>query len=111
MSSWRGEEAQRKVAETNKNFTHLVKVQNYRDTFAEILVVGSILQGLEGEDVYRFERWKPSSAAEERKKQEGRATGAEERRIDSAEYVDLERVGEHVEGSIARHGRLSKILG
>ncbi|WWC89755.1 uncharacterized protein L201_004681 [Kwoniella dendrophila CBS 6074] len=36
----------------------LSRVRRYRNTFAEILVVGSILQKLEGEEKERFERWR-----------------------------------------------------
>ena len=33
-------------------------VGRYRDTFAEVLVVGSILRKLEGDDKNQFERWR-----------------------------------------------------
>lgn len=99
LSKWRGDEAQQRLAEINKNFTHLVKVQNYRDTFAEVLVVGSILQGLEGEEVKLFERWRPinSVSASKSEEQDGERPG----KFD----VDVERLGEGVTGAISRRHR------
>ena len=36
----------------------LSRVRRYRETFAEVLVLGSILRKLEGEEQNRFERWR-----------------------------------------------------
>jgi len=104
LSEWRGDAAQRRVEDANKHFTPLVKVRNYRDLFAEILVVGSILQGLEGEEVHQFERWRPVNAeASERDESDG------DRQGETAD-VDLERAGEHKNGLTALGDRLSKFL-
>jgi hypothetical protein len=43
----------------------LGRVRRYRNTFAEILVLGSILQKLEGEELNRFERWREAEKAGE----------------------------------------------
>ncbi|KAK8869612.1 hypothetical protein IAR55_000179 [Kwoniella newhampshirensis] len=42
----------------------LTRVRRYRNTFAEILVIGSILQKLEGEDLNKFERWREEEETE-----------------------------------------------
>ncbi|GFZ44870.1 hypothetical protein JCM24511_02596 [Saitozyma sp. JCM 24511] len=47
------------------------KVQRYRNTFAEILVLGAIIQKLEGEELIRFERWRGTEGADEQGAQHG----------------------------------------
>ncbi|WWD16124.1 hypothetical protein CI109_100549 [Kwoniella shandongensis] len=42
----------------------LGRVRRYRNTFAEILVIGSILQKLEGEELNEFERWREEEDTE-----------------------------------------------
>ncbi|KAK4687044.1 hypothetical protein P7C73_g3079, partial [Tremellales sp. Uapishka_1] len=66
---WRGEERQTKADQEDSRKTSpdeksggpqdmLSRVKRYRNTFAEILVLGSILQRLKGEDLKMFERWR-----------------------------------------------------
>jgi hypothetical protein len=43
----------------------LSKVWSYRNTFAEILMVGRILQTLQGEELNGFERWRRAGQSEE----------------------------------------------
>jgi potassium channel subfamily K len=74
IAIWRGEEE--KTARDQKSnkgprtehdaeqLDMLSRVRRYRNTFAEILVVGSILQKLEGEELNRFERWRMVDEAE-----------------------------------------------
>ncbi|RSH94166.1 hypothetical protein EHS25_003969 [Saitozyma podzolica] len=49
----------------DRSHSMLSKVWSYRNTFAEILMVGSILQTLEGAELNRFERWRRAGRAEE----------------------------------------------
>ncbi|EIW70019.1 hypothetical protein TREMEDRAFT_30177 [Tremella mesenterica DSM 1558] len=77
LAIWRGEEqktendiAQRKKDQPDQapnmagedkkghEVDMLLRVRRYRDTFAEVLVLGSILQKLEGDDLNQFERWR-----------------------------------------------------
>ncbi|RXK36226.1 hypothetical protein M231_06496 [Tremella mesenterica] len=77
LAIWRGEEqktendiAQRKKDQPDQapnmagedkkghEVDMLHRVRRYRDTFAEVLVLGSILQKLEGDDLNQFERWR-----------------------------------------------------
>jgi potassium channel subfamily K len=68
MAIWRGEESKtkrdRKQAKEEHQYSDLEstalisRVQRYRNTFAEILVIGSILQKLEGSNQKEFERWR-----------------------------------------------------
>ena len=69
------------------------KAGRYRNTFAEILVIGSILQKFEGEDLNRFERWR---------KYEVEEAGEERRRAQS----DLDKVADR-----QFHGLSKRILG
>ncbi|KAL7423995.1 Potassium channel [Cryptotrichosporon argae] len=64
---WRGEEDQRNKDAADRDRAHegdddaedmLARVRRYRNTFAEILVLSSILQKLEGDDLNQFERWR-----------------------------------------------------
>ncbi|CAD6573140.1 MAG: hypothetical protein TREMPRED_000733 [Tremellales sp. Tagirdzhanova-0007] len=66
LAIWRGEEDKtehdKKDRRANKDITDsadvdmLSRVKRYRNTFAEILVMGSILQNLQGDELHRFER-------------------------------------------------------
>jgi potassium channel subfamily K len=74
ISIWRGEEEKtaRDQKAQSKDQTQqsadqedmLSRVRRYRNTFAEILVIGSILQELEGNELNRFERWRRVDEAE-----------------------------------------------
>lgn len=78
LAIWRGEEEKTAQDQKDKAATGprtegsaeqldmLSRVRRYRNTFAEILVVGSILQKLEGEELNRFERWRTIDEAEKR---------------------------------------------
>lgn len=58
----------------------LARVRAYRNTFAEILVIGSILQKLEGEELRAFERFRLEEAqrdlAKHKQEEEAQAAGA-----------------------------------
>lgn len=58
-----------------------MQVKRYRHTFAEILVLGSTLRGLEGEEKEMFERWRGAgtkrSGPSDRGRKEGGGGGAD----------------------------------
>jgi potassium channel subfamily K, other eukaryote len=63
LSIWRGlNQDSARGSEHPSTIGKLAKVRQYRNTFAEILVIGSILQRLEGEELNLFERWKEREA-------------------------------------------------
>lgn len=73
LAAWRGEvnEKQRDDAANDRDHDHtLERVRRYRNTFAEVLVLGSILQKLEGEEAARFERWREDSHVDDRQTRE-----------------------------------------
>jgi cell division protein FtsW (lipid II flippase) len=56
----------------------LSKIRRYRNTVAEILVLGSILKKLEGEELNRLERWREAERTEDNG---GSASGEGQRAI------------------------------
>lgn len=100
MSVWAGEEqAQRNATDKDKNNKSssdsgadpdkehhskksqsdmLTKVINYRSLFAEILVLGGILQKLEGAELKQFERWRGSLLKAENGRDGGERRGEDE---------------------------------
>jgi potassium channel subfamily K len=64
LAIWRGEEGQNEHDEQHNNEARggeedmLTRVKRYRNTFAEILVLGSILQRLDGAQLEEFERFR-----------------------------------------------------
>jgi len=86
LGIWRGiDQSNQRNSEHPATIGKLEKVRRYRNTFAEILVVGSILQRLEGDEVNRFERWKAREKQEIEK----------EKRLEQAlRQEDLERIAD-----------------
>ncbi|ADV20024.1 potassium channel protein [Cryptococcus gattii E566] len=100
VSVWAGEEqAQRNATDKDKNNKSssdpgadpdkehhskksqsdmLTKVINYRSLFAEILVLGGILQKLEGAELKQFERWRGSLLKAENGRDGGERRGEDE---------------------------------
>jgi potassium channel subfamily K len=74
MAIWRGvEKSQTEDGPLGK----LAKVREYRNTFAEILVIGAILQRLEGEEKNKFERWRTRDEDEEEETEQDQAKDLE----------------------------------
>ncbi|EAL22856.1 hypothetical protein CNBB0770 [Cryptococcus deneoformans B-3501A] len=117
VSVWAGEEqAQRNATEKHKNNKSssilgaepdkqhhfkgspsdmLARVSNYRSLFAEILVLGGILQKLEGAELKQFERWRGRPL----KKMDGR-DGVEGREEDEVMNDEIRKVAHgRVEGN------------
>ncbi|ORX33742.1 hypothetical protein BD324DRAFT_653796 [Kockovaella imperatae] len=69
IAIWRGvdkenEENHTRFPSMSNSMDLLSKVSRYRNTFATILVLGSILQRLSGDDLKRFERWQEHQVGE-----------------------------------------------
>nr|XP_019042442.1 hypothetical protein I302_09048 [Kwoniella bestiolae CBS 10118]OCF21372.1 hypothetical protein I302_09048 [Kwoniella bestiolae CBS 10118] len=79
-------------AQSKGQLDMLSRVRRYRDTFAEILVVGSILQRLEGEEKEKFERWR-AEEEEERRSLERERQNEPHKEEDGAE--DIDKLAEH----------------
>ncbi|ORY28329.1 hypothetical protein BCR39DRAFT_535524 [Naematelia encephala] len=82
LAIWRGEEQKTARDQKNREAAHqaedvdmLNRVRRYRNTFAEILVIGSILQKLEGEELNRFERWRDEGQTREAEERQGDGDG------------------------------------
>ena len=86
LGIWRGiNQNNARQSEHPSTLGKLAKVRQYRNTFAEILVIGSILQRLEGDELNQFERWKAREEKQiEQEKQLQQALGQE----------DLERIAD-----------------
>ncbi|OCF71649.1 hypothetical protein I204_07709 [Kwoniella mangroviensis CBS 8886] len=76
-------------AQSKGQLDMLSRVRRYRNTFAEILVVGSILQRLEGQEKERFERWRAQD--EDSLPDEGQ----EEADGDGEGAADIDKLADH----------------
>lgn len=66
----------------------LTKVTNYRSLFAEILVLGGILQKLEGAELKQFERWRGSLLKAENGRDGGGGRGEDGEANDEMEVAN-----------------------
>ncbi|WRT67322.1 uncharacterized protein IL334_004292 [Kwoniella shivajii] len=66
----------------------VTRVNRYRNTFAEVLVIGSVLQHLEGEEKERFERWREFRVEQAEDREQDRTKGKE--RVNQENEADLE---------------------
>lgn len=100
LEIWRGVDASMQV---DQSVSQLAKVREYRNTFAEILVVGAILQRLEGDERQQFERFKTRDREAMEREQQSQQREAVE---------DLEDVAEQqfdgLTSKVLRRGKRSR---
>ncbi|WWD01178.1 hypothetical protein V866_008118 [Kwoniella sp. B9012] len=76
-------------AQSKGQLDMLSRVRRYRNTFAEILVVGSILQKLEGQEKERFERWRAQDEVSLPDERQEEADG------DGEGATDIDKLADH----------------
>ncbi|ODN83387.1 hypothetical protein L202_01531 [Cryptococcus amylolentus CBS 6039] len=90
----------------------LARVSDYRSTFAEILVLGGILQKLEGGEMKKFERWRGGGSEDEDEEISEEIREGSDGRIDG-EAEDMDKVAEKqwgglTGGALRRHMKEDK---